>query len=72
MRAHRHVYSILLDIGQHFNEVVYSQVEAFYAQYPDPGTGAQARADSLDNIRNNIKWRARSEAEIVAWLQRFA
>ena len=50
---------------KHFD---FQQVENFYAQYPDAGTGAQYRANSLDSIRNNIKWRSRSEQEIIDWL----
>lgn len=44
------------------------EVQSFYDQYPDAGTGEQARADSLDSIQNNIKWVSRSEKQIIDWL----
>ncbi|ELT93925.1 hypothetical protein CAPTEDRAFT_205328 [Capitella teleta] len=48
------------------------QVEDFYEQYPDAGPGARSREESLDSIRNNIKWRERSEHVIAQWLEKNA
>ncbi|KAK2157985.1 hypothetical protein LSH36_179g02013 [Paralvinella palmiformis] len=47
------------------------EVQSFYERYPDAGTGEQARVDSLDSIQNNIKWLARSEEQIIDWLEKY-
>ena len=50
---------------------ILTQVEAFFAQYPEAGAGLVARINALDGIRANIAWLKRNEQTIIDWLHQY-
>lgn len=40
----------------------------FFAKYPEPGAGAAAREQALQNVQNNIKWLENNQEPIRKWL----
>jgi glutamyl aminopeptidase len=58
------------DIVSGYNtEAQLLEVEAFFAKYPDAGTGERFRQEALQSIRTNIDWLSRSRDEIITWLR---
>uniref|UniRef100_A0A182LS53 glutamyl aminopeptidase n=1 Tax=Anopheles culicifacies TaxID=139723 RepID=A0A182LS53_9DIPT len=46
-----------------------TELEDFFARYPEAGAGATARRQALENIQNNISWLERNEANVAKWLK---
>ncbi|XP_035897099.1 glutamyl aminopeptidase isoform X2 [Anopheles stephensi] len=46
-----------------------TELEDFFARYPEAGAGATARRQALETIQNNISWLERNEANVAEWLK---
>ncbi|XP_063244276.1 glutamyl aminopeptidase-like isoform X1 [Bacillus rossius redtenbacheri] len=44
------------------------EMEAFFAERPEAGAGAQARRQALEKVAHNIKWHRRHRAAVDEWL----
>ena len=49
--------------------LVFPQVKAFFAKYPEAGAGATSRKQAIESIENNIKWKALNEKAVFDWLK---
>ena len=63
--------NLWLQINQVQFVTILTQVEAFFAQYPEAGAGLAARMNALDGIRANIAWLKRNEQTIIDWLHQY-
>lgn len=45
-----------------------SEVNAFFAKYPEAGAGAAAREQTIQDITNRIKWLENNEQKVAGWL----
>lgn len=55
--------------GRFTTQARLTELEDFFARYPESGAGATARRQALENIQNNISWLERNEANVAAWLK---
>uniref|UniRef100_A0A182N6L7 glutamyl aminopeptidase n=1 Tax=Anopheles dirus TaxID=7168 RepID=A0A182N6L7_9DIPT len=46
-----------------------TELEDFFARYPEAGAGAAARRQAIETIENNISWLERNEANVATWLK---
>uniref|UniRef100_A0A182K7Z1 glutamyl aminopeptidase n=1 Tax=Anopheles christyi TaxID=43041 RepID=A0A182K7Z1_9DIPT len=55
--------------GRFTTQARLTELEDFFARYPEAGAGATARRQALENIQNNISWLERNQANVAAWLK---
>ncbi|XP_064918395.1 glutamyl aminopeptidase [Columba livia] len=61
----------IVTISQTFNtELQLWQMENFFETYPNAGTGALPRSQSIEQVKNNIEWLKANREEIRMWLER--
>uniref|UniRef100_A0AAG5CP51 glutamyl aminopeptidase n=1 Tax=Anopheles atroparvus TaxID=41427 RepID=A0AAG5CP51_ANOAO len=46
-----------------------TELQDFFARYPEAGAGVAARRQAIETIENNMSWLARNEANVAAWLK---
>uniref|UniRef100_A0A182QN30 glutamyl aminopeptidase n=1 Tax=Anopheles farauti TaxID=69004 RepID=A0A182QN30_9DIPT len=46
-----------------------TELEDFFARYPEAGAGEAARRQALEQIQNNISWLERNQANVASWLK---
>ncbi|XP_058129124.1 aminopeptidase A-like [Anopheles ziemanni] len=46
-----------------------TELQDFFARYPEAGAGVAARRQALETIENNISWLERNEANVATWLK---
>ncbi|XP_053671112.1 glutamyl aminopeptidase-like [Anopheles nili] len=55
--------------GRFTTRVRLTELEDFFARYPEAGAGAAARRQAIETIENNISWLERNEAIVANWLK---
>lgn len=46
-----------------------TEMQEFFAKYPDAGAGASSRVSALEGVRQNIAWLAKYKASVESWIQ---
>lgn len=65
----RYLGSLIPSITKTFaTKIKLSEMENFFAKYPDAGAGAMNRAKALETVSNNIKWLAKNSGKLESWL----
>lgn len=56
--------------GRFSTKTKLDEVNAFFKKYPDAGAGAAARAQTIENITNRIKWLENNQQSVADWLNK--